>query len=92
MEPAMAVFLSPRDSILAKLDAGDLPRNKPANTYAGCGAGYRCVACDRTITPYDVEYEMAFDGGVSHRMHLACADLWQVECERRAADEREPTR
>jgi hypothetical protein len=88
----MAILPAVRDRILGKLDAGDLPRNEPMTTYAGCGIGYRCVACDRTITPYDVEHEMNFGGGVTRRMHLVCAHIWQVECERRAAEERERTR
>jgi len=88
----MSVFFVSRDRILDKLDAGNLPRNGPTEMYAGYGRGYRCAACDRTITPYDVEHEMDFGGGVTCRMHLACAHIWQVECERRAAEERERTR
>jgi hypothetical protein len=88
----MGVFLVSRDRILDKLDAGNLPRNGPVEMYAGYGRGYRCAACDRTITPYDVAHEMNFGGGVTRRMHLACVHIWQVECERRAAEERERTR
>jgi hypothetical protein len=88
----MSVFFVSRDRILDKLDAGNLPRNGPTEMYPGYGRGYRCAACDSTITPYDVEHEMDFGGGVTCRMHLACAHIWQVECERRAAEERERTR
>jgi hypothetical protein len=74
---------APRDRILSKLDVGDLPRKRPTKVYAGYGRGYRCAACDRTVTPYDVEYEMDFASGVTHRVHRDCADVWQDECERR---------
>jgi hypothetical protein len=79
----MAVFAVPRDRIVDKLDAGDLPRNGPTKMYAGYGRGYRCSACDRTITPYDVECEMDFDGGASYRMHRECGAVWRDECEQR---------
>jgi hypothetical protein len=80
----MAASPTPRDRILGKLDAGDLPRKGLTKMYAGYGKGYRCAACDRTITPYDVEYEMDFSGGVTYRMHQSCAAVWQAEWERRA--------
>ena len=88
----MSVFLVSRQRILEKLDAGNLPRNGPTGMHAGYSRGYRCAACDRTITPYDVEHEMHFGGGITCRMHLACAHLWQLECDRRAVEEREQTR
>ena len=88
----MPVSPAPRDRIHSKLATGDLPRKGPTKMSAGYGKGYRCAACDRTITPYDVEYEMDFSDGVSYRMHSDCAAVWQSECERRAADERERTR
>jgi hypothetical protein len=83
----MAVSSTLRATILRKFEAGDLPRKGLTKMSAGHGRGYRCVACDRTITPYDVEHEMNFGERVTYRMHRDCAALWQAECERRAADE-----
>src|SRR5205085_8835486 len=77
----MALSSESRDRILAKLRAGGLPRKGLAKMYAAYGRGYRCTACDRTITPYDIEYEMDFCSGVSYRMHSECGTLWQAECE-----------
>ena len=99
-EFAMALSSESRDRILGKLSAGGLPRKGLTKMYAGYGRGYRCAACDRTITPYDVEYDMDFGGGVSYRMHSDCGALWQAECEQRdgsctsaeMADGHEPTR
>ena len=81
----MAVSPAPRARILEKLDAGSLPRKGLAKTYAGHGRGYRCAACDRSITPYDVEYEIDCADGVKYRMHRDCATIWQAECSHRAA-------
>ena len=81
----MADSFPPRDRILGKLDGGGLPRKGPSKMYAGYGHGDWCTACDRTITPDDIEYEMEFDDGVVHRMHRDCADVWQAECERRGS-------
>ena len=50
----MALSSESRDRILGKLSAGGLPRKVLTKMYAGYGRGYRCAACDRTITPYDV--------------------------------------
>jgi hypothetical protein len=97
----MALSSESRDRILAKLRAGGLPRKGLTKMYAGYGRGYRCTACDRTITPYDIEYAMDSGGGVSYRMHSDCGALWQAESEQRdgsstsaemAADGHEPTR
>ena len=81
----MAVSATLRDRILGKLDDGGLPRKGPNKMFAGYGQGHRCAACDRTITPYEIEYEMDFDRRVTHRMHRDCAVMWQAECERRAS-------
>ena len=81
----MALYIAPLETILEKLAAGDLPRRGPAKLYAGYGRGYRCAACDRTITPSDVECEIEFSDGVTYRMHRECTVVWEAECERRAA-------
>jgi hypothetical protein len=85
----MVISSAPRDMILGKLDTGHLPRKGATKMYSGYGRGYRCAACDRTVTPYDVEHEMDFGDGTTYRMHRQCAEIWQAECERRAAEERE---
>ena len=77
----MALSSESRDRILGKLSAGGLPRKGLTKMYAGYGRGYRCAACDRTITPYDIEYEMDFGSGVNYRMHSECGAVWQAECE-----------
>ena len=70
-------------SILSKLDSGDLPRNAPKKMFASYGHGHPCSGCGEVIYAAQVEYEMDYGDGVTCRMHLGCAALWDAECRRR---------
>jgi hypothetical protein len=67
-----------------KVDAGDLPRDKPRRMYAGFGNGRFCDGCETTILPAQVEYQ--FETATADerviRFHLGC-----VVCGRRTGCE-----
>jgi hypothetical protein len=81
--------LSPeaRKSILANLDAGQLPLDAPQRMYAGYGQGHTCDGCGETIDSAQVEYEAVYADGRAYRLHLACAGLWERERGRRSHKE-----
>jgi len=93
MIPAPAMPYEPeirervRDKIRAKLDAGTLPRDRPPMMFAGYGTRNACDACDETILPAQVEYEISYRDGRAFQLHLGCAGLWDAELRRRGLGE-----
>jgi hypothetical protein len=65
--------------IRAKLDAGTLPSTRPSQVWAGESRGQMCDACDRTITPGEIEYEAHLTDQGIFRFHRACFEIWQRE-------------
>lgn len=60
-----------------KLSAGVLPRTQCRMTWYGPGRDVRCVACDQTIRPDQVEVECNLpDGGATLVFHQECYEVW----------------
>ena len=69
-----------------KLRVGTLPRALPATLYAGWGRDTACDACDETITPDQVEYELDYPRELRHYcLHLHCYGIWSIARVRSAA-------
>ena len=66
------------DKIRRRLDAGGLPREHPAKTWAGFGDGKACSACDERIYRAQVMYEFDLNGE-TYRFHMGCYGLWTGE-------------
>lgn len=80
-----------RSHVRERIEDGRLPVMLPKAIFAGYGSGKPCLACDRPITHTQIEYEVDHDeNGSLHRlrMHLGCYVIWQIECQKRVAQER----
>ena len=64
------------------LTSGTLPREQPAQLWAGNGTEKRCVACGSTLKPADIEFELEFVSGVSVILDRHCYAIWAEERER----------
>jgi hypothetical protein len=62
--------------IEAKLVAGRLSAHPGGEAWYGKGTWQPCHACDRSVTPGEVEVETVFDDGQRLRLHAACFHLW----------------
>ena len=63
-----------------RVEAGVLPRAKPARSWGGHGSGLPCSLCDLPIAANTTEMELEFDGAVSAtsvRFHLQCQSIWE---------------
>src|SRR5215475_5741069 len=71
--------------IRRRIDEERLPVYVPDSISAGYGSGSKCQACDRLITPSEIEYDVLDprNSAVRLRFHLGCYVLWQTECVRR---------
>lgn len=63
------------EKIRSRLDADELPRERPSKTWAGFGSGQTCVACDQKIYPAQVMYEVDWNEKTYH-FHAGCHGLW----------------
>jgi hypothetical protein len=63
-------------AIRAKIADGRLPVERPSQIWAGDGSGEPCDACDRPITPAEIEYEAQFLPARMLRFHRMCFDAW----------------
>jgi hypothetical protein len=64
-------------TIRDKLSAGVLPKVQCRMTWYGPGRGVRCVACDETIRPDQVEVECDLPGGGATLVfHQECYEVW----------------
>jgi len=71
------------DTIVAKLDAGRLPREDHAKRWVGDGQNRPCVACEHVILHDQVQHELEFANGRIVYMHIGCAGLYEAERRRR---------
>jgi len=80
----MSTPFQPRlvDRIRAKVDAGQLPLEKPPKVLGGYGALLPCDVCETKILPAQVEYSFTVNGQ-SFRFHVGCYGLWEAERRRR---------
>ena len=54
-----------------------LPHASARHTlFGGKGEGVPCDCCGRLITVAQIQFEVAFAGGVVIQMHLVCHDEW----------------
>jgi hypothetical protein len=67
------------------LQAGELPRQRPDNTWAGPGVGADCTICRAPVTPTEMEYELEFvrggdePGRDRYHVHIHCFLAWSAE-------------
>jgi hypothetical protein len=71
------------DRVRTKLLGGALPRERPKTMWGGYGHGGPCDACDESILPAEIEYELDMPAGGRVRMHAGCHSLWMAERIRR---------
>jgi hypothetical protein len=81
----MPLTAAQRQRILENIASGRLSLGPPAKMYAGYGDGRSCDACGEVIDRTQVEYDATYADGRAHRVHLACAVLWDAERRRRGA-------
>ena len=85
-KPPVKLMPSERDSILsivrAKLVTGTLPRGEIQKVWVGLGTGRQCSACDRPITPAEIEHEADLVAGSTLRLHRSCLGVWEAEVSR----------
>ena len=65
-----------------RLEAGELPNDRLARTWAGPGEGQACSVCDEPIEVEQVEYEVDVPDGEAfrtYRFHLVCHQIWLFE-------------
>jgi hypothetical protein len=62
--------------VRTKLDRDELPSEKCSVTWFGPGSGQRCVVCERTIAPSEIECECEHPRGGVIRFHQACFAVW----------------
>lgn len=67
------------DRIRQSIVAGRLPKEHCHATWYGKGTGQPCEACDRSITPNEIEVECDLPDGGMVRLHSRCYDVWSRE-------------
>jgi hypothetical protein len=70
------------DLVRERLVADLLPWDEPVKVWAGYGRGQRCAACDETILPAQIEYELDLPADRTVRFHSGCWAIWDIERQR----------
>ncbi len=68
-----------RAAVTEALTSGTLPREQPAQVWAGNGTEKRCAACGSMLRRADVEFELEFVSGVSVILDRHCYAIWTEE-------------
>jgi hypothetical protein len=67
---------------------GRLPNRRPDRQWGGHGCGARCPACERQISPRELEVELEYaqqregPGVATFHLHVACLHAWEAEVSR----------
>jgi hypothetical protein len=64
----------PQSNLVDKVRA-----KRPKTMWGGYGHGGPCAACDESILPAEIEYELDMPAGGRVRMHVGCHSLWMAE-------------
>ena len=67
---------------IERLEAGQLPKDRPVSCFAGTASRELCSLCDSQIMPPDVEFELDFEistGRATIRLHSRCYHIWDAE-------------
>ena len=70
-------------TIRRKIEAGVLPCESPEKMVGGSSEGGLCAACDAPIASTEIALTFWSKTAQTHRFHLVCHRLWEVECRRR---------
>ena len=70
-------------TIRRKIDAGMLPCEPPEKMVGAPSDGGLCAACDAPIAPTEIALTFWSKTVQTHRFHLMCHRLWEMECRRR---------
>ena len=73
--------LNIRARIREMVETGELPCEESGKVWAGRGSGTHCAACGETIESTQIEFEVALSATTILRLHRACHQIWQEECE-----------
>jgi hypothetical protein len=71
-----------RTRAVERLEAGQLPKERPVSCFAGAASNKLCSLCDSQIVPPDIEFELDFEvptGRTTIRLHCRCYDIWDAE-------------
>jgi hypothetical protein len=71
------------NNVRQRIDAGELPPERPPKISAGFGNGEACSACDQKIDPAQLMYQVE-SSERAYRLHTGCHGLWTGELMRRA--------
>ena len=66
------------EQIRRRVDAGELPRDRPPKLWVTFGSGEPCAACDETLSPAQGMNEVEWDE-TTYRFHIRCHALWVGE-------------
>ena len=63
------------EQIRRRVDAGELPCERPPKLWVGFGSGETCHGCDQEIRSTQVMYQLDWDDK-TYRLHTGCYGLW----------------
>jgi hypothetical protein len=63
------------EQIRRRVDAGEVPCERPPKLWVGFGSGETCSGCDQEIHSAQVMYELDLDDK-TYRLHTGCYGLW----------------
>jgi hypothetical protein len=71
-----------RERISRLLESRVLPCEQERAWAGRGGNGTHCIACNESIAPTDIEFEVELpSGGPVLRLHRVCYAIWREECE-----------
>jgi hypothetical protein len=73
------------NNVRQRIDAGELPLERPAKIWAAFGNDEPCSACDQKIQRAQLMYEVG-STEKTYRLHTGCHGVWTGELIRRALD------
>jgi hypothetical protein len=73
--------LSIRSRVREMVETGQLPCEESGKVWAGRGTGTHCAACGDLIESTQIEFEVLLGPTAVLRLHRACYQIWQEECE-----------
>ena len=76
------------EQIRRRVDAGELPRERPLKLWVSFGSGEPCAVCDEAISPAEGMNEVECNE-TTYRFHIRCHGLWVGELIRRILSEQE---
>jgi hypothetical protein len=73
--------LNVRARVREMVQKGEFPCEESGKVWAGRGNGTHCAACGESIEATQIEFEVPLGPAAIVRLHRACYQIWQQECE-----------